>query len=241
MVGHICGRTHFGDADWRNRLKRHTDRQRLASVREQADGLLQECERLRPVLEPLIAVAEALDGARDALETQAGDLYQICNDASSRGDGLISHVNHAGKTVEVRLRHRKFWQRFPQAPHLRRLLSDLRNFPKMVEVTVEVTLMTELFRKLGHPSQRARDIIGELTDDVQALKMERFAEALPVINSILFSKALRIRQRMLEMRHRDLPPPYDSWNMILNFETYLPLARSLAEAQQAVSMRQEAA
>ncbi len=237
MIGRICGSRHFGQVDWKRHMKEHLVRQNLANLKTQMEALIEDCEDLLPQLEPLLRIADVVDRSRRTLEANAKELYRICEHACRRYSGLISYND--GKRTELRIRHRGFWTRQEVHPRLLRLMQDMSNFTGFARAAPSPQRLGDIISKLGLPYDCARQLAADLSESLDALKIENIAEILPLVNEMTAIQALRMNGSVLEVCNS---PSWNSrWVEVLNLEFFQRHVKRLAKVREAVSNRREAA
>jgi hypothetical protein len=241
MLGHMCGAKHFGDVDWKRQMKEHRARERLVTLKIQIRTLIEDCEQLLPLIEPLASLADTIDKSRRTLQSDATDLYRICENACRQNNGLISCTGRDGKTMEIRLRSRGFWIRPELLPRIKRLLGDLRGFPDLARGATSVDRLNTLTKALGFPYDRARELVDESTECMQALSAERISEIVPFVNEITHRKALKMRGRVLISSDDHYPTALSDWSVVIDLGVYRQLTKPLAKIQMVVAARRQAA
>jgi hypothetical protein len=199
LVGHVCGRKHFGIETFEASIRAHEVKQQLASQAEQFMQKTDECRKIEPYLPLLQEVASKVYDARTAIQIDFSDFFRVCENAARSSGGIILGDDyHTGKAFQVRLPSSGFWIRNDVAKKASRLQGDVRLFLNRAHLCRTAKGQTAMMSAIGSPKDQCRRLLMSVMNDIEALYPDHMVIAMTGYRSLTGVRALRVQGRHLE-------------------------------------------
>lgn len=167
MVGHVCGAKFFGTG-WKEAVRRHEQRERVARIREWAASTLSDCEFVEPRLTRLVEIRQRLDRARIGLAERTPRFFRFCQEAARSRNGWL--LIRGGP---IQMTGHTFWTRedtWPKTTTLAREIGAMRMAIRDAYIS-EAALGTMLSR-FGSARERALELARGVATDIGAIALE---------------------------------------------------------------------